>query len=143
MEPRFDNYCATILDTATIEAILRKQPADALAHFTPYHDELSNQPSTGVKPDGAETRLLHPPFRSKSRDRINERRLCDYKAFPEKMWVKKSSTRRTYRNRPLRPGKPLNPPQLGNRKDSDKLREDTSGELAIGVGLFGSRQTLQ
>jgi hypothetical protein len=143
MEPRFDNYCAAILDTATIEAILRKQPADALAHFTPYHDELSNQPSTGVKPDGAETRLLHPPFRSKSRDRINERRLCDYKAFPEKMWVKKSSTRRTYRNRQLHPATPLKPPQLGNRQDSDRLREDSHGEPTIGVGPLGSPQILQ
>jgi hypothetical protein len=55
MEPMFDNYLATILDTATIEAILRKQPADALPHFTLYRDELSNQRSTGVKPDGAES----------------------------------------------------------------------------------------
>ena len=55
MEPRFGNYSPAILDTATIEAILRKHPADALAHFTPYHDELSNQRSTGVKPGGAES----------------------------------------------------------------------------------------
>ena len=55
MEPMFDNYLATILDTATIEAILRKQPADARPHFTLYRDELSNQRSTGVKPDGAES----------------------------------------------------------------------------------------
>ena len=55
MEPRFDNYCATILDTATIEAILRKQSTSALPDFTPYRDELTNQRSTGVKPDGAES----------------------------------------------------------------------------------------
>jgi hypothetical protein len=55
MVPRFDNYLATILETATIEAILRKQPANAIPHFTLYRDELSNQRSTGVKPDGAES----------------------------------------------------------------------------------------
>ena len=55
MEPRFGNYSPAILDTATIEAILRKQPADARPHFTLYRDELSNQRSIGVKPDGAES----------------------------------------------------------------------------------------
>jgi hypothetical protein len=55
MVPRFDNYWATILDTVTIEANLRKQPANTLPHFTLYRDELSNQRSTGVKPDGAES----------------------------------------------------------------------------------------
>ena len=29
---------------------------------------------------------------------------------------------------------------VGNRQDSDRLREDTSGELAIGVGPLGSQQ---
>ena len=55
MEPRFGHYSPAILDTATIEAILRKQPANARPHFTLYRDELSNQRSTGVKPDGAES----------------------------------------------------------------------------------------
>ena len=48
MEPRFDNYWAAILDTATIEAILRKQSTNAISHFTLDRDELSNQRFTGV-----------------------------------------------------------------------------------------------
>jgi hypothetical protein len=55
VEPRFGNYSPAILDTATIEAILRKQPANARPYFTLYRDELSNRRSTGVKPDGAES----------------------------------------------------------------------------------------
>jgi hypothetical protein len=38
---------------------------------------------------------------------------------------------------------PLKLPQLGNREDSDRLREDSHGEPTIGVGPWWSPQILQ
>jgi hypothetical protein len=42
----------------------------------------------------------------------------------------------------LRFGATLSRP-VGNRQDSDRLREDSHGELTIGVGPLGSPQILQ
>ena len=49
-----------------------------------------------------------PLYRTQSRDLLNDRGLCDCAEFREKMWVKMSSARRTYRSRkgPLPFGEP-------------------------------------
>jgi len=58
MEPGFDHYWATILDTATIQDILREALRNTRPHFTLYGDELSNQQSTSVKPEWGRVDIL-------------------------------------------------------------------------------------
>jgi len=48
MVPGFDNYLATILNTATIEDILQDALHNTVPHFTLCGESLSNQRSTGV-----------------------------------------------------------------------------------------------